>query len=64
MREPEDSNERWENSLLLGIYIFLLFSSPLMTLWSATGNVWYLPYLLWFAVILLIAWTHGRLYEP
>jgi hypothetical protein len=63
MQEPEPRTNLTENTLLLGLFILLLFSSPILAWWATPGNVWYLPYLLWLVVILLIAWVHRRRHE-
>jgi len=60
MREPEQNSNQRDNTLLLGFFILLLFSPPLVAWWTAPGNTWYLPYLLWLGIILLIAWVQRR----
>jgi hypothetical protein len=64
MHEPDDSSNQRDHTLLLGLFILLLFSSPLLAWWATPANVWYLPYLLWLGIILLIAWAHHRHHEP
>lgn len=64
MPEPDHRSHLRDNTLLLGLFILLLFSSPLITWWASPGNVWYLPYLLWLVIILLIAWVQQRRDEP
>jgi hypothetical protein len=64
MPEPDQGSNLRDNTLLLGLFILLLFSSPLLAWWSTPGNAWYLPYLLWLAIILLIAWVHHHRHEP
>jgi hypothetical protein len=64
MREPEQNSNQRDNTLLLGFFILLLLSPPLVAWWTAPGNVWYLPYLLWLGIILLIAWVQRRHHVP
>ena len=63
MHEPEQGSDLRDNTLLLGLFILLLFSSPILAWWAFPGNLWYLPYLLWLGIILLIAWVHHRRHE-
>ena len=60
MRERNERDRQIDQTLLLGLFILILFASPLVAWWSAADNLWYLPYLLWFGVILLIAWVNRR----
>ncbi|MEN8178691.1 MAG: hypothetical protein ABFS39_08735 [Pseudomonadota bacterium] len=60
MHDPWDKEHLTDHSLLLVLFILLLFSSPILAWWSEPDNLWYLPYLIWFGIILLIAWVLGR----
>lgn len=42
-----------DRAILLFLLGLLLFASPLLTWWSSAGHPWYLPYLLWFGLIVL-----------
>jgi hypothetical protein len=64
MPEPDQGSNLRDNTLLLGLFILLLFSSPILAWWASPANVWYLPYLLWLGIILLIAWVQRRRHEP
>lgn len=60
MRNPWEKAPLSDHSLLLVLFILLLFSSPILTWWSDPHNLWYLPYLIWAGIITLIAWVSGR----
>ncbi len=60
MQDPWERERLTDHSLLLVLFILLLFSSPFLAWWSEPNNLWYLPYLLWFMIIMLIAWVLGR----
>lgn len=60
MREPQEREQQIEHSVLLGLFILLLLVSPILAWWGAPGSPWYLPYLLWFGIILIIAWVNRR----
>jgi len=47
-----DNGRRFDRVILLALFALLLFASPLTRWWSAIDAPWYLPYLLWLAVIL------------
>lgn len=63
MRNPWQREQQTEHILLLALFILLLFSSPIMSLWSDPDGLWYLPYLIWLVIILLIAWVVGRQHD-
>jgi hypothetical protein len=44
----------------LALLVLLLFAAPSASWWLATSPPWYLPYLLWLAVIVLAAWQARR----
>jgi hypothetical protein len=60
MRESADNERHFDRAILLALFAVLLFASPLARWWSALGAPWYLPYLLWLAVVLLGAWLQQR----
>ena len=64
MREIPPPERQLDRTLALGLLIILLFSAPLVAWWTSPGSPWYLPYLLWIAIILLIAWIQGRHHAP
>ncbi len=47
-------------AVLLALLIVLLFASPLADWWAVAGAPWYLPYLLWGAVIALAGLAAAR----
>lgn len=50
----------FDRSLVVAFILILIFDTPLVDLWSRAGSPWYLPYLLWFVLILLGSWIHWR----
>ena len=64
MRLPSDPGRSLDRVLLLFLLGVFLFASPFTFWWAAHAGVWYLPYVLWFGLILLIAWVvHRRHYD-
>ncbi|MCG7981568.1 MAG: UTP--glucose-1-phosphate uridylyltransferase [Candidatus Thiodiazotropha lotti] len=62
---PETPPDRQiDRTLALVLLIILLFSTPVMMWWTSPDRSWYLPYLLWLAVIFFIAWVNRRRHEP
>lgn len=56
-----DSGHNLDVVVLLFLFGVFLFLSPFTYWWAAKAGVWYLPYVLWFGLIVLIAWvTHRR----
>jgi hypothetical protein len=64
MQAPKTRVSLIENTLILGLFILLIFSSPLLEWWASPTNAWYLPYLIWLGIILLIAWIQHRHHGP
>jgi hypothetical protein len=64
MHQPDQESNLRDNTLLLGFFILLLFSSPLLAWWASPANAWYLPFVLWLGIILLIAWVHHKRHVP
>ena len=60
MPEPQNRDRPLDNALLLGLFILLAFTTPVMAWWAAPDSPWYLIYLIWFGVIALIARVNGR----
>jgi hypothetical protein len=54
------NGRRFDRVILLALFAVVLFASPLTRWWSAIGAPWYLPYLLWLAVILAGFWLQRR----
>jgi len=55
MPAPTDKPER-DRAVLLALLMLALFASPAASWWLDAQPPWYLPYLLWLAVIILAAW--------
>lgn len=63
MRETPPPERQLDRTLAVGLLIILLLSSPIMIWWTAPDSPWYVPYLLWFCIILVIAWIHRRRHD-
>jgi drug/metabolite transporter (DMT)-like permease len=63
MQEPPPDRQI-DRTIALGLLVLLLFSAPVMIWWTSPESPWYLPYLLWTAVICFIAWINQRHHEP
>lgn len=62
MPASPDSDRR-DTAVLASLLAVVLFASPLVTWWSGPDSPWYLPYLLWLAIIalgLLVQWHRRR----
>ena len=61
---PASDNGRYLNLVLVAFLVAaFVFASPFYLLWMAPGTPWYVPYLLWLAVILVtgaLRFTRGR----
>ena len=56
-----ESGRHLDRVVLLFLFALFLFASPLVAWWAGPGRPWYLPYLLWLAVVLLALWLQrGR----
>ncbi|MEJ2454580.1 MAG: UTP--glucose-1-phosphate uridylyltransferase [Candidatus Thiodiazotropha sp.] len=64
MRETPPPERQLDRTLALGLLVLLLLSAPIMIWWTSPDSPWYVPYLLWFTIILFTAWVHHRNYEP
>ncbi|MES9814557.1 MAG: UTP--glucose-1-phosphate uridylyltransferase [Candidatus Thiodiazotropha endolucinida] len=64
MREQPPPDRLIDRTVALGLLILLLFSTPIMIWWTSPGSPWYLPYIIWMAVICFIAWINQRHHEP
>jgi hypothetical protein len=60
MRFRPESGRSLDSVVLLFLLGMFLFVSPFTAWWAANTRVWFLPYLLWFGQILLIAWVVHR----
>ncbi len=50
--EPRNGQRSRDLALAAAFLLLLLFLSPLVRLWAGGALPWYLPYLLWLAVLL------------
>jgi hypothetical protein len=57
LTSPASGARRIDIVLLLFLFGLFLFLSPFTSWWAAVAAVWYLPFLLWFGFIALIAWV-------
>ncbi len=49
-----------DRTLAAAFLLLLFFATPFVHLWASAALPWYLPYLLWGAVIALAAWPGRR----
>ncbi len=56
MATPSESGRYVDRAVLLLLLGVLLFSLPVLGLGERITHLWYLPYVLWFLLILLAAW--------
>ncbi len=45
-----------EVTIVVVLISLLVLLPPLRALWFASDSAWYLPYLIWFGIILLTIW--------
>ena len=45
-----------EITIVVALIALLILLPPLSNIWLALDSPWYLPYLVWFAIILLSFW--------
>ncbi len=66
MTRAPDNEPSADNVVLLALIALLLFASPVVFWWSHQGSLWYLPYLLWLAVIVIVwlVFRRGRQHGP
>ena len=50
-----------EITIVVLIFALLVLLPPIRNLWSAVDSPWYLPYLVWFAIILAAFWLQRLL---
>lgn len=60
MRLPPDTGRHLDSTVLLFLFALFLLVSPLVQWWASDDNPWYLPYLIWFGIITLVAWVQQR----
>lgn len=60
MEFPREPIRRTDSSILLLLFALFLLASPVMALWANAGSPWYLLYLLWAALIAMVAWASRR----
>ncbi len=50
-----------ETTIVVTLISLLVFIPPLLTLWFSNDFPWYMPYIVWFGIILLIFWLQRLL---
>jgi hypothetical protein len=60
MRFQADPRPPRDSTVLLFLFALLLFLSPLTWWWASDRSPWFLPYVLWLALIGLLAWNQWR----
>jgi len=50
-----------EITIVVALISLLILLPPLSSIWFAIDSPWYLPYLVWFAIILLSFWLQRLL---
>lgn len=60
MRLPPETGPHLDSTILLFLLAIFLFVSPLVQWWASDDSPWYLPYLIWFGIITLVAWVQQR----
>lgn len=60
MRFRSDTGRQLDSVILLFLFALFLLISPFTFWWATNESPWFLPYLLWFGLILLIVWAQPR----
>ncbi|WP_303905583.1 hypothetical protein [Thiohalomonas denitrificans] len=60
MAKHSETGGSIDRVILLFLFAILLLVSPLKAIWAADDSPWYLPYLLWGALIFLAARLQRR----
>lgn len=63
MARPQDPRRGADRTLLVLLLAILLLSPPLLNGWADPAHPWYLPYLVWGALVALtaaVAWWSDR----
>ncbi len=60
MLNPGPNTRQIEKILLVTVVVLFLLASPFVAWWAAEDRVWYMPYLIWLAIIGLAAWLTRR----
>ena len=50
-----------EVTIVVLIFALLVLLPPIRNLWSSVDSAWYLPYLVWFTIILAAFWLQRLL---
>lgn len=58
--EPRVPDKTIERTLLLVLFMLVLFASPVMFAWAADDSPWYTPYALWAGVVAAAAYINHR----
>lgn len=60
MRLSPDIAKQLDTIVLLFLLALFLLASPFITWWATEERPWYIPYLIWLAIIMLAAWLQIR----
>ncbi len=60
MRLTSEGTRHVDSVVLLLLVALFLFVSPFTLWWASDGSLWYFPYLLWLALIVLTAVVQRR----
>ncbi len=58
--EPRVPDKTVERTLLLVLFMLVLFASPVMFAWATDDSPWYIPYTLWAGVVAAAAYINHR----
>lgn len=53
MGKQTDNEIQFDKVVLLFLFALFLLLSPLINWWAADDSLWYAPYLIWLAIIVL-----------
>lgn len=59
-RGPDPAPGKLDRVLLLFLFALFLFASPFTTWWANAQPPWYFPFLIWGALIALVAFERSR----
>ncbi|OOZ38487.1 hypothetical protein BOW53_15420 [Solemya pervernicosa gill symbiont] len=51
MDSPPENEQTIDRVVIIFLFVLFLLISPLRDIWAADDNPWYVPYLIWLAII-------------
>lgn len=60
MSQDPNRSDHLDSVVPLFLFGLFLFLSPFTTWWAGYTRLWYLPYLIWFGLIVLAGWAASR----